>query len=156
MVKINWDDALDVLNKRMGVGVIARDADGAVVATLCAVVPHISDPAVAECVALWKAITLSIDLDLPRLHLEVDSQEIVQALLQEGPCLSLYENLIQESQICLNGLQEWHISNTRREANEVAHRLAKAVLNKSLNFVWRDSHPDFITSIVLAEQGSSF
>ncbi|GLT70003.1 hypothetical protein SLA2020_421080 [Shorea laevis] len=49
----------------MGVGVIVRDSDGAVVATLCSLVPYISDPTLAEGVALWRAVLLCIELEIP-------------------------------------------------------------------------------------------
>jgi hypothetical protein len=35
MVKINWNVAIDNLNKKIGVGVIARDDEGWVLAFMC-------------------------------------------------------------------------------------------------------------------------
>lgn len=62
----------------MGVRVIVRDEDGAVVASMCALVPFITDPTIVQGIALWKAVLLSIDLESTRLQLEGDSLEIVQ------------------------------------------------------------------------------
>jgi hypothetical protein len=93
-------------------------------------------------------------IEYSALHLEGDAKEIVQALQQRGPCGSRFGPLIEATHSTLNGIPEWSVSHTKREANEAAHRLAKAAINKSLNFVWRGSYPDFLHSIVLAEQDS--
>lgn len=153
--KANWDAALDLTSKRMGVGVIVRDSTGTVQAALCSIVPYITDPTVAEGVALWRAVLLCSDMAIPRVHLEGDSQIIVNALLREGPCWSRYGYLLEAARHRLHGFQEWCVTHTRRDANEAAHRLAKRALTHSLNFVWQGSYPDFIQSIVMIEQGSS-
>lgn len=113
----------------MGVGVIIRDAVGTVVAAMCSTVPYITDPAVAEATALWKAVTLCLELNIQRLHLEGDAKEIVQALQKRGPCRSRYGPLIEASLSSLNGISDWSVTHTKREANEAAHRLAKAAVN---------------------------
>jgi hypothetical protein len=41
------------MTRRMGVGIIARDDGGAVVAAMCASRPYITDPAMAEAMAAW-------------------------------------------------------------------------------------------------------
>lgn len=52
-VKTNWDATIDVGKNLMGLGVIMCDVGGYVVGVLCATVPFILDPAIAEVVALW-------------------------------------------------------------------------------------------------------
>lgn len=151
VVKTNWNAAIDAENNHMGVGVIVRDAVGAVVASLCSVVPYIIDLVVAEAVALWKAVELCTELELPRLHLEGDCWEIVQALLMEGTCWRWYGHLIEESRYQLDTFHDWSVSHTRKEANEAINWSAKAALTQSLNYIWRGSYPEFIQSTVLAE-----
>jgi hypothetical protein len=58
MVKANWDAALDFQTQRMGVGVIVRDAEGTVLRAMCAIVPFITDPTVAEAVGLWRTVKM--------------------------------------------------------------------------------------------------
>lgn len=96
-IKTNWDATIDVLNKQMGVRVLLCDAIGTVVASMCSLVPYITDPTMAKGVALWRAMLFCLNLGVSKLHLEGDSQEIVQALLREGPCWSRYVYLIEES-----------------------------------------------------------
>lgn len=55
MMKCNWDAALDLESKRMGVGIVIRNHEGMVIATKCSTRPHIIDPLIAEAVAVWEA-----------------------------------------------------------------------------------------------------
>lgn len=80
MIKFNWDAALNSMSKSMGVGVIAHDASGAVLATMCTTVPFITDPAIAEVMGVWKAAVLCCELRIQRAIFEGDSLEVVQAL----------------------------------------------------------------------------
>jgi hypothetical protein len=46
-------EQINKVTRRMGVGIIARDASGAVVVARCASRPHITQPANAEAMAVW-------------------------------------------------------------------------------------------------------
>jgi hypothetical protein len=47
-VKLNWDAAVDRSKKMVGLGIIARDSRGIVVASMCSFHPYVSDSTVAE------------------------------------------------------------------------------------------------------------
>ncbi|GLT53434.1 hypothetical protein SLA2020_267040 [Shorea laevis] len=79
-VKINWDAAVDLVNHRMGIGVIARDPTGEVVAMMFAPRSHIIVPEIAEAVVALKAVTFCRELGLSKVVLEGDALQIVQAL----------------------------------------------------------------------------
>jgi hypothetical protein len=66
VVKTNWDAALDILNKRIGAGVV-RDELDVVLASMASTVPLITDPTVAEAVAASKAIVFCSDLGFQRV-----------------------------------------------------------------------------------------
>jgi hypothetical protein len=123
-------------------------------ASLCATVPFISDPAIAEAYAAWKAAGLCCELGLQRIILEGDASVIVQALQQTDPSRSPYGQLIGDIQSMLNRLPFWQVSHVPRLVNGVAHRLAKAAITQSINCVWHHGYPDFIQEYVLAEQDS--
>jgi hypothetical protein len=88
-IKINCDAAVDCLNNKMGIGVIARDHNGNAVVMLSASKEYISDPAMAEGSG-WRAVESAWSLDLENIMLEGDSLEVVQALKENGSCWSLY------------------------------------------------------------------
>jgi hypothetical protein len=47
-IKINWDVFLDMLRKRIGVGVVARDHEGVLVSAMRATKDFIIEPMTAE------------------------------------------------------------------------------------------------------------
>jgi ribonuclease HI len=79
-IKLNWDVALDILAKKLGLGVVVRDSCGVFVVAKAAVIPFISDPTTGEALAAWSAITLAHDLDLQKVVLEGDSQPVIAAI----------------------------------------------------------------------------
>lgn len=57
-MKLNWAVAIDKQRKRMGVGIVVRNHASGVIATQCMMRPYISDPVVAEAIAVWTAAAL--------------------------------------------------------------------------------------------------
>lgn len=47
-VKTNWDAAMDLNNKKMGIGIIIRDEKGEVLATTCDQKIYVHQPAIIE------------------------------------------------------------------------------------------------------------
>lgn len=84
MLKVNWDAALDHDSNIIGMRVIASDARGLVVASMCGTIPFIIDPTIAEAVAAWKAIVFYCEQGFQRLILEGDALEIVQVFGRRG------------------------------------------------------------------------
>jgi ribonuclease HI len=152
VVKINWDAGVAKATSKMGVGVIARDSTGQVLASMCTTMPFITDPTVAEAVAAWRAVQFCIEHDFQDIFLEGDALEIVQALHQDTPNRSRYGQLIEDTRDCLNSRHSWVVSHIRRGANEAAHRLAQAALHQSLDQSWLGCYPPFIHNIVLSEK----
>ncbi|XP_059440309.1 uncharacterized protein LOC132172759 [Corylus avellana] len=54
VVKINWDAAVDKDGEKMGIGIIARDHNGLILAAQVASRQYITDPTTAEALAAWK------------------------------------------------------------------------------------------------------
>jgi hypothetical protein len=51
-IKLNWDVAVDSGKQKMGIGIIARDHTGSVLAAVCTSWPHITEPTTAEAIAV--------------------------------------------------------------------------------------------------------
>ena len=56
--KLNWDASVDVRRQMMGMGVVARNSKGEVMAMLCATKKCIPEPTAAEALAAWQAVQL--------------------------------------------------------------------------------------------------
>jgi hypothetical protein len=61
---------LNTSTKNMGVGVVVQDEEGEVLAAMAKVVPYVTDPIVAEVVAVWRAINLCCVMGFQRLVFE--------------------------------------------------------------------------------------
>ena len=64
----------------MGIGIIARDHTGSVLAVVCASWPHVTEPTTVEAVSVWKLVDVYLSLGLTKIVLEGDSLEVVKAL----------------------------------------------------------------------------
>lgn len=131
--KVNWDAAIDVGKKLMGVGVVVRDSTGGVLATQCMTKPFVRDPGVAEAMALRTALMLLGQLGITKTIMEGDSLEVVQAMKREECSWARYGPILEETKELLQGFCSWDICHVRRSANEVAHRLAKLAVSQNVN-----------------------
>lgn len=152
IIKVNWDAALDQSSNSIGVGVIARDEMGWIVASFCTTVPCFTEPTTAEAIAACKAAQFCREQDFQHIIMEGDALMVVEGLMQEGPSWQRYGHLIAEARNFLNGLVSWKISHVHREGNKAAHRLAKLAVHHSLHRVWQGTGPSIILPIVTAEQ----
>jgi ribonuclease HI len=150
-VKINWDAALDKQKKLMGVGVMIRDHRGDVIATQCSTWQYITDPAVAEAMALRTAAAVRQQLGIMEVILEGDSLEVVQAVKKEEESWTNFGPIVEEVKDMLKGCHSWKISHVKRTANEVAHKMAKMVVSLNVNQIWVSTIPPCIREIVLVE-----
>lgn len=85
-MKLNWDAALDIKNRKLGIGIIIRHHNGAVVACLSSVEDFHSKAVLAECRALWRALVFSEQLSIDKVTLEGDAQVVIQAAKKEETC----------------------------------------------------------------------
>ncbi|XP_059429020.1 uncharacterized protein LOC132162809 [Corylus avellana] len=94
-LKCNWDAAIDLAGKRMGVGVL-RDSVGEVAAAKCLTKQYITDPLFAEMVAAWSAAHLIRQLNIDQIILEGDSLGVVRCLTEEGNAGGLMGPLVED------------------------------------------------------------
>jgi hypothetical protein len=87
-VKVNYDAAIELPAKRVGIGVVIRDASGEVQAAMTQIIPYINDSVMAESLAAWKAVSFCHDSGFTQVIVEGDSQSLVSALCQDTPCTS--------------------------------------------------------------------
>jgi ribonuclease HI len=148
VIKLNWDAAINKVTRRMGVGIVARDAGGAVVAVRCASRPHITDPATAEAMAVWMLADFSITLGHTQIIAEGDSLEVVGALRRDGECCNSYGHIVEEAKALFNTMESWSVKHVGRENNSAAHHLAQYAATREDDQTWVSDFPDFLQSFV--------
>ncbi|XP_058217237.1 uncharacterized protein LOC131328293 [Rhododendron vialii] len=84
-IKINFDGGVDVRGKKSGLGLVARDENGAFRATRAVNIGNLVHPLVAEGMpAAREGLLFTQELGFTRIQLEGDSQQIVNLIQRKG------------------------------------------------------------------------
>ncbi|KAF5481894.1 hypothetical protein F2P56_002506 [Juglans regia] len=105
--KANWDAACNVKLRKMGVGVIIRDENGAVTTTYCGIKGNVDQPVIAKGITLGKAMELCRDLGLNKVTFEGNAQNIVKAVYSPDENLSCLDSIIEDSKSFLSEWSNW-------------------------------------------------
>jgi len=151
LIKLNWDSAVQTWRKLVGIGVVARNSTGQVLASLCSVQRYISDSTVAEAYGARLAVEFGIFLGLRSIILEGDASEIIQALRSSDSVLGKFGSLISDAQNLLSSFGFYACTHVRREGNRVAHTLAKFAISSEHNKVWFQSYQTCLSGLVNSE-----
>lgn len=132
-------------------GVIARDSEGKVLASLCSVQRYKLDPAIAEAYGARQAAEFGRFLGLQSVILEGDDLKIIVELGKNDDGAGKYSNFIVEGRRLLMGFMSWDVRHVRREGNKVAHTLAKFVVSHQQNQFWFESYSTCLLGLVNSE-----
>ncbi|XP_040988941.1 uncharacterized protein LOC121236557 [Juglans microcarpa x Juglans regia] len=144
--KANWDATCNVKHRKMGVGVIIRDENGAVTAAYCGIRGDVDQPVIAKGFALRKAMELCRDSGLNKVIFEGDAQNIVKVVYSPDEDLSCFGSIIEDSKPFLSEWSNWAVQYTHKNTNTVAHSLAKLALRSNVEQVWIEEVPFCISS----------
>jgi hypothetical protein len=151
-LKLNWDAAVDRINRKIGMGVVARDHEGRVIAMTCGPHLHISDPPMAEAMAAREAVQLGRFLGGRRFILEGDALEVVSALRKEEDSMGSIGQIINDMKILMNDGAQWKVQHVRREGNRAAHTLAKFGIQQMETQQWNTDFPVCMNDVIFQEQ----
>ncbi|BFG40927.1 hypothetical protein CerSpe_272010 [Prunus speciosa] len=142
--KINFDGAFHTGLTGGGVRVVIRDKDGRFLAALAKRVLFASSAEHVECLAAHEAVRFWWKMGGQTVRFEGDSLNTIQDVLSSEVNLSPLGQLIEDIQSSLRDHRRDCFSFVRREANGVAHCLAKFAVNCSHPCEWVEVPPDFI------------
>ena len=93
---------MDDRSGTVGLGMIAQDHKGHVLAMQSSTTKHISNPTTTETLVAWNTVVLGVQLSVIHLELEGDAMEVVQEINRashcygrEGPILNNMKTLLQ-------------------------------------------------------------
>ena len=92
--KVNYDGAIFREQGRAGIGVVIRNSDGAVLASLSQQIPLPTTVAQVEALAARRATEFSLEIGIDQVIIEGDSEVIYKDLIDPGPSLALHGHLI--------------------------------------------------------------
>jgi ribonuclease HI len=146
--KVNWDIALDNLNKKMGAGFVVRDSRGMVCAALRKTFKIFQELVIGEGMAALAAVEFCRDIGLQEILLEGDSLVIVKVLKEQVDSWSRYGHITTDIQWVLRRFRRWDVGHVKRRANEAAHMLAKEALLHEDDRVWLEEVPHSIFNTI--------
>lgn len=149
--KVNSDGAVARNGEKGGGGAVIRDHNGAFRAAVCHHFPNIDDPEAVEILACRRALEVATELHEERVHVELDSQGLVQMLNQAMKNMSVTGPWVEEIKTMLRSFSEFKVSWVRRSANVAAHKLAKVGVGDELCNVWLRAPPDFVLDVISDE-----
>jgi ribonuclease HI len=125
-------------------GAIIRDCDGSFIAASCWSIPFVSSAVMAKAIAMKEGMELAQNLGCNRLIAESDSTDTIKACSGEfrwwNESTAIYADCIDIS----SAIGNVSFSFCPREANQVAHEIAKFGYIHNQNCNWVDEPPSFI------------
>ncbi|KAJ1400517.1 Ribonuclease H-like superfamily [Sesbania bispinosa] len=147
--KLNCDAAKST-NGHWGIGIVARDSDGVVIAAATRSLDTFDDPTLAEAMGLRLAMQFAVDLCLEDVIFESDNK-IVMDQLERSNFQNYYHGLISQDCFHLRSrFRNCYFYHTRRSGNFVAHNLALFACSH-LDYNWIEETPECIFSTVAVD-----
>jgi ribonuclease HI len=136
-------------NGRGASGVVLRNDRGEAIAGLACPLSHVYGATTTEALALFKGLVFLLDIGITRVTIESESLEVT--------CNAKVEVWSPSSSIlydCFSKAQEFDyiaFIHCIREANQVAHELARYAFTTNSVVRWDESPPSFILPFVLKD-----
>jgi len=150
--KVNWDASLNINSELVGIGCVLRDRDGVVIAAKCCVCKAVVDPVCAEAMAALVALDFCSDLGVNNIECEGDSLQIIKGVSSTDYTLDRIGHFLDAIKQKAASFLVCNWSHCFREANEVAHLLARRASFRCCSNVWVEDMPLFISSVSFRDQ----
>jgi ribonuclease HI len=150
MLKLNID-ASYMVNGSGSAGAVLRNEKGEVLGGMACPLENLLCATTAEAYAMLKGLEFLDKFGCSSCIIESDSLELIQACTGEmdinGPYTAILADCFQKASEVMN-IQFMHCN---REANQVAHELARFAFSSKDILSWVDESPDFILPFVLRD-----
>ena len=107
------------------------------------------DAPMAEAYAVKEGPLLAQNIGSNRLVIQADSMEVVETTKEGGFSANSAAAIYDECSTIWSGFQDISIEHCSRDANCVAHELARQAMQTKTNCIWGDEAPSFILEFVL-------
>ena len=149
--KLNFDGATFADKDTAGIGIVVRNSDNLVMASLAQQVPLPPSVIEVETLAARWALEFALELGFERIILEGDSESLDKVLKTECSNFTMYRHLVQDILFLSTHLSEFKTSLVRRQGNNLAHSLARKSQYLSHMSVWMEDVPPDLLSVLEAD-----
>lgn len=130
---------------------IIRDSRGQAVAGTAECFYQVQDAASAEALALRRGLQLVQERGCTRVAMESDCLEIIDACNGEKEIRAPYSAILADCFQFAHEVPSLSFMHCPREANNLAHLLARHAYDSKLFLFWEDEPPDFLLSHVIKD-----
>ena len=152
--KINFDGAIFRESKEGGIGVVVRDQQGLVIATLSQRVMTCPSAEMIEARAAKRAIQFALEIGIFDVIFEGDSELVINEITSQKTLHSTYGLVLEDAKALLHHFERFRFTHTRRSGNSVAHALARRALNIQNLCVWMEDVPPDIIPVLYSDFSS--
>jgi ribonuclease HI len=149
--KLNWDVAFDKIGQCLGAGAVIRDHNGHVCVAKSLKIEGNQTPIMGEALATVAALEFCKERGIHDVILKGDSVQVVQAINEVGSNMSPYGHVVGDIKFLLLSFRSWMVRHVKKDANQVAHGLAKIGLTIANEKIREDDLLRGISNIVLLE-----
>jgi ribonuclease HI len=128
---------------------ILRDSKGEVQGGFCRPIDNLISAAMAEAKALYDGLAFLERIGCRSCQVEADALEVIQACNRDVDINSPYSAILADCFQKASEMEEIAFPHCHREANQVAHELAKLAYSSRENKVWEGDPPAYIQPFVI-------
>ena len=148
MVKINFDGTLFSKEKKFGIGMVAKDDNGSVLASCTKSLSQAYNAIEIESMTATTTLSFAHYIGIMQTILEGDSLAMIKALKEDVHSLAPTSLLIEDVRILSQNFDQLLYSHTKREGNSMAHSLTRYAIGIPDFLVWMEDVPPHIRSVL--------
>ena len=152
-LKINFDGAIFRETDEAGLGVVVCDHQARVMASMSEKIKLPSSSDEVEALATVRAISFALELHLPSVIVEGDSELIIPTLQSEEESFTSFGHLISSIKQSLGIFSCISFSHTRTAGNSLTHNLAQYTRHIDTLIVWIEDVPPQLYHVLVTDFG---
>lgn len=150
-VKANVDAAIFADSGKMGLGCVIRDHNGRFLAATSQGIERITEPELAEALAVHCALKFIFDQHWKKVIIASDCLNLVRKLRLKGMDRSHVGAIVQDIKKMAANLEELSFVYNNRYCNQAAHILARSANQTASSSVWSNEVPESIRTLLCNE-----
>lgn len=148
---INIDAAFDSDSGTGATGAVIRDHTGGFIAAAENFLEHVADAPMAEAYALKEGLMLAQQIGCNRVIFQSHCMQVVDTMKDGGFSATTAAAIYEECHDLWKNFANVDIQHCNREANQVAHQLAREAFSAKQSCIWVDEPPSSILGYLMQD-----
>jgi ribonuclease HI len=148
-VKLNVDAAFHIETRTGSVAAVLRDYKGNLLGAKCVFISHVASAVAAEALAMREGLNFAVSVGCNDVIAESDSVEVIDSCSGKeiwwNESVAVFADIVDIS----SSLDKVIFKHCARNANKVAHELAKFSFDNEQTCNWANDPPSFLLSCLI-------